>query len=104
MGKKHVTISNIVSKFKGYMETTVRKKSLIYTLQEIKVKVKSATKILLVFTLSSVAFLLVFAFTNITQWYAIAIIFFCGYVIYLCYKIFSLWQTHKKIKEKIKTL
>jgi len=86
------------------METAVHKKSLIYTLQENKVKVKKATKILLPLTLVSIVLLLVYAFTNITQWYAIAIIVFSGYVLHLCYTIFTLWQTHKKIKEKLKTL
>ena len=86
------------------METAVHKKSLMYTLQENKMRVKKATKILLVFTLSSIVFLLAFAFINITQWYALAIILFSSYVLYLCYKIISLWQRHKKIKEKLKTL
>ncbi|TVZ56253.1 hypothetical protein OD91_1535 [Lutibacter sp. Hel_I_33_5] len=86
------------------METTVHKKSLIYSLQENKEKVKKQTRLLVVFTVAITAFLLAFAFTNITQWYALAIIFFSGYVLYLCYKIISLWQRHKKIKEKLKTL
>lgn len=86
------------------METTVHKKSLIYSLQENKEKVKKQTRLLVVFTVAITAFLLVFAFTNITQWYAIAIILFSGYVLYLCYTIFTLWQRHKKIKQKLKTL
>lgn len=86
------------------METAVHKKSLMYTLQENKVKVKRATKILLLLTLVSIFLLLVYAFTNITQWYAIAIIVFSGYILHLCYKIISLWHTRKKIKRKLKTL
>lgn len=83
------------------METAVHKKSLIYTLQENKAKVKNTTKVLLVFTIVATAFLLVYAFTNISQWYSTAIILFSSYVLHLCYKIFALWQTHKKIKEKL---
>lgn len=86
------------------METAIHKKSLMYTLKENKVKVKSTTQILLPLTLVSIVLLLVYAFTNITQWYALAIILFSSYVLYLCYKIVSLWQRHKKIKQKLKTL
>jgi 4-hydroxybenzoate polyprenyltransferase len=86
------------------METTVHKKSLIYSLQENKENVKKKTRLLVFFAIVITAFLLVFAFVNIRQWYAFAIIFFSGYVLYLCYKIFSHWQKHKKIKAKLKTL
>ena len=86
------------------MHQEIHKKSLLYTLRENKVKVKNATKILVVFTLITIVFLLVFALTNITKWYAAAIIIFSSYILHLCYKIFALWQTHKKIKQKLKTL
>lgn len=86
------------------MQGEIHKNSLQFSLQENKSKVKKATKVLLVFTLVAIAFLLVYAFTNINQWYSIAIIFFNSYVLHLCYKIFTLWQTHKKIKQKLKSL
>lgn len=86
------------------MHQEIHKKSLIYTLRENKNKTKKTIKILLGFMLTIIAFLLVYAFTNITQWYAIAIIVFSGYILHLCYTIFRLWQTHKKIKQKINTL
>jgi 4-hydroxybenzoate polyprenyltransferase len=86
------------------METTVHKKSLIYSLQENKEKVKKQTILLVFFAIVIAAFLLAFAFTNITQWYAFAIIVFSSYVLYLCYTIFSLWQRHKKIKQKLNSL
>lgn len=84
------------------MQGEIHKNSLQFSLRENREKVKSATKVLLVFTLVAIAFLLVLAFTNINQWYAIAILLFSSYVLYLCYKIFTLWQTHKKIKQKLK--
>lgn len=103
MGEQRAKHLKIASK-SDVMLQEVHKKSLLYTLKENKYKVKKATKNLLLFTLVFIAFLLVIAYQNITQWYAFILIFTCLYVGYLCYHIFSLWRKHKKIKEKIKLL
>ena len=86
------------------MDQKIHKKSLLYTLQENKVKVKLATKKLVIIALLISLPLLVFAFMHISRWYALAIIILGGYILHLCYKIFMLWHVHKKIKQKLKTL
>lgn len=86
------------------MNTTIRKKSLYYSLKENKIKVKKATKWLILFSLLINLVLLISAITFLNKEYVYVIVFLSGITIYLCYTIFTLWQTHKKIKQKIKTL
>ncbi len=86
------------------MHAHIHKKSLYYSLQENKGKIKQTTKWLIFFSslISVVLLAVAFLFFNEKYTYIIALI--SGYVIYLGYTIFSLWHTHKKIKQKIKKL
>ncbi len=86
------------------MHAHIHKKSLYYSLQENKGKIRQTTKWLIFFSTVISVVLLTLAFLFFDEKYTYIIALISGYVIYLGCTIFSLWHTHKKIKQKIKKL
>ncbi|MFN0728789.1 hypothetical protein [Polaribacter gochangensis] len=86
------------------MHAHIHKKSLYYSLQENKGKIRQTTKWLIFFSSLISVVLLVLAFLFFDNEYTYIIALISGYVIYLGCTIFSLWHIRKKIKEKLKTL
>ena len=86
------------------MQTSIHKKSLYYSLEENKAKVKQTTQWLIAFCLAISIAIIILAFLFFNNEYKYIVAFIAGIAIYLCYTIFRLWHTRKKIKQKIKTL
>jgi membrane protein YdbS with pleckstrin-like domain len=86
------------------MQTSIRKKSLYYSLEENRTKVKQTTQWLIAFSLAISIVTIVLAFLFFNNEYKYIMLFIAGSAIYLCYTIFSLWYTRKKIKQKLKSL
>lgn len=86
------------------MHQEIHKKSLLYTLKENRIKVKTFTKYLIVFSISVCIILLLLSIKQETQTYLFITIPIVIYILYASYKIVSIWQIHKKIKQKIKSL
>lgn len=86
------------------MQTSIRKKSLYYSLEENRAKVKQITKWLIAFSLVISIVTIILAFLFFSNEYKYIMVLIAGSAIYLCYTIFSLWYTRKKIKQKLKSL
>ena len=85
------------------MQTSIRKKSLYYSLEENRAKVKQITKWLIAFSLAISIVTIIAAIWFFNNEFKFVIVFVASIAIYLCYTIFSLWHTRKKIKQKLKT-
>ena len=86
------------------MHQNIHRKSLKITLLENKLKVKTLTKNLIATSMLVSIFLLVFSF-NLDSNIALLIAFPTSiYILYASCQILSLWSTHRKIKQKLKTL
>lgn len=86
------------------MHQEIHKKSLRFTLAENSSKTQKAVKLLM-----SMAFLvglisLIFTLLDIRKTYVIIIAILLVYIAFLCYTILQLWQTRKKIKQKLNKL
>jgi hypothetical protein len=86
------------------MHKNIHKQSLKITLLENKVKIKKNTKNLIVLSIVISIALVVFSFTIENSAAFLIAIPTASYTLYASYQILSLWSTHKKIKQKIKTL
>ena len=85
------------------MQTSIRKKSLYYSLEENRAKVKQITKWLIAFSLAISIVTIIAAIWFFNNEFKFVIVFVASIAIYLCYTIFSLCHTRKKIKQKLKT-
>ena len=84
------------------MSTTIRKKSLYYSLQENRTKIQQTTKRLILFTILISLILIMIAFKSVNNIYFYVLLTIPVYAFYLCVTIYNLWNTRKKIKQKLK--
>ena len=84
------------------MPTTIRKKSLYYSLQENRTKIQQTTKRLILFTILISLILIMIAFKSVNNIYFYVLLTIPVYAFYLCVTIYNLWNTRKKIKQKLK--
>lgn len=86
------------------MHQEIHKKSLRFTLAENNSKTQKAIKILMVMAFLVGVISLIFALLNAYKTYVVIVAFLLVYITFLCLTILQLWQTRKKIKEKLNEL